>query len=478
MQRALACAAMARGVSIIRNPTWCADSLAAMRVAEALGASIDRSDDLVTVRGGLAAAATAACEAVPGEAVSGEAASGEVPVIVSCGESGLCLRMFSAIAALSGRAVELRAEGSLAGRPVGMVVGPLRALGADCVTRDGLPPVRIRGPLLPGRVVVDGSESSQFVTGLLMALPMTGSPAGSPVGLPVGQVDAPTDTLQEPPMAGPGSVVVVERLASGGYVDLTLDIMRAFGAEVRRCGGPEGSGEPGQPGEAVAHGDRVEFRVAGRPYRPAEYEVEGDWSGAAFALVAGAIAAGPEGLEVSGLNLASSQPDRAIIDALRLAGARMAETAAACWIGPGRLHGFDFDATHCPDLFPPLVALASRCVGVTRLKGALRLRAKESDRAEALSAEFGKLGLAVTVDGDLMSVRGLSGSHPPAADRLRAGRVSSRGDHRIAMAVAVAALAGSGRVDIDGAESVGKSWPGFFEALDAIRLRDCPPPGP
>lgn len=395
MQRALACAAMAPGVSTITNPTWCADSLAAMRVATALGAVVECFDDHVVVRGGLFSAGS----------VSG-------PIVASCGESGLCLRMFSAIASLSPVAVELRGEGTLAARPVGMVEAPLSALGARCSTSGGLQPVRVQGPLHAGHVTVDGSESSQFITGLLLALPI----------------------------AGGDSVVTVKRLASRGYVDLTLDIMRTFGAQADR--------------DATFS----EFSVRGIPYAPASYEVEGDWSGAAFLLVAGAIASVAQGLEVVGLQSGSSQPDRAIIDALRLARARIEELPDGYRVFAGALHGFQFDATDCPDLFPPLVALASHCDGETILRGASRLRVKESDRAASLSEEFGNLGLDVVVDGDSMTIRG----------RIRSGTVSSRGDHRIAMAAAVAALAGSGRVCIEGAECVAKSWPGFFEALGTI----------
>lgn len=406
MQRALACAAMAQGVSTITNPTWCADSLAAMRVATALGASVERLDDRVVVRGGLFG-------------------SGSGTIVASCGESGLCLRMFSAIASLSPVEVELRGEGSLALRPVGMVEAPLSALGVRCSTNGGLQPVLVRGPLHAGRVTVDGSESSQFITGLLLALPM----------------------------AGGDSVVTVERLASRGYVDLTLDIMRSFGAD------------------AVRDSSFSEFSVRGVPYRPTMYEVEGDWSGAAFLLVAGAIASGAQGLEVVGLQAGSSQPDRAVIDALKLAGARVEGVPGGYRVSAAPLRSFSFDATDCPDLFPPLVALGSRCAGVTELRGASRLRAKESDRAAALSEEFGKLGLRVDVDGDLMTVHGLGGGAAPGGPdmpRLSAGTVSSRGDHRIAMAAAVAALSGAGPVLVDGAGCVSKSWPEFFDVLDCI----------
>lgn len=415
---------MAPGLSRVSNITWCADTAAAASVAVALGASVERDGPVATVRGWNAPQSGAAAGTGSGvaagtrtRAVTGSAGTIEA----SCGESGLCLRMFSSIAALSPRPITLRGEGSLARRPVGMVEAPLRALGAEASTDGGLPPVRVRGPLRGGAVEVDGRESSQFLTGLLLALPMTGA----------------------------DSVVRVNGLASRGYIDLTMAVAAAFGAGIERD-------------EAY-----TEFRVRGdRPYRAAGYETEGDWSGAAFLLVAGAIAGGQGGLSVGGLSESSAQPDRSIVRALELAGARLEPIAGGYRVAPGALRAFSFDATDCPDLFPPLVALASRCPGVTALMGASRLRSKESDRAAALSEEFGKLGLGIVVDGDTMTVRGMA-----EGERIAGGRVSSRGDHRIAMAAAVAALAGAGPVLIDGAECVAKSYPDFFEALDSIRLR-------
>lgn len=409
LQRALACAALAPGVSVLHNPTWSEDSLATAGVAEALGARVERAQGRVTVRG------------IPAAALS--AATPE-PLSVSCGESGTCLRMFSAIAALFDREIELAGEGTLARRPVEMVVDSLRSLGVECSTREGLPPVRVRGPLRGGSVRVDASSSSQFLTGLLIALPLTGA----------------------------DSVITVDRLVSRGYVDLTLDVMRAFGAR------------------AASNEDYTEFRVpSGCPYRAAEYTVEGDWSGAAFLLVAGALAAREAPLEVRGLDAGSSQPDHAILDALRASGADVDVSAEAVRVRSAPLAAFSFDATDCPDLFPPLAALAAYCEGETLLKGASRLRAKESDRGAALSEEFANLGVRISVEGDEMRVTG----RPPARSQkpMSAGgvRVQSRGDHRIAMAAAVAALAAPGPVAIEGAECVSKSWPGFFEALDSVR---------
>jgi len=403
MQRALGCAAMANGSSTIRNPNWCADSLAAEGVITALGVKTERSDDKIIIHGGFDFSAE--------------------KIVASCGESGLCIRMFSAIGSLLPCEVELRGEGTLASRSVGMAVQPLAALGVRCVTENGHPPIKMHGPLKSGIVDIDGSESSQFVTGLLMALPMC---AGD-------------------------STVRVRNPASRGYLDLTLDVMKTFGAHI------------------VRNADFTEFRITGKPYAAADYEVEGDWSGAAFLLVAGAIAGGGKGgaaaLEVLGISDASSQPDRAIMKALHLAGANAETISGGYRISGAELRGFEFDASDCPDLFPPLVALASRCEGATRLKGATRLAGKESDRAAALAEEFGKLGLEIAVRGDEMTIRGKT-----RGEKITGGTVSSRGDHRIAMAAAVAALRAKDTVLIEGSECVAKSYPDFFKALDSVRL--------
>lgn len=412
MQRAVACAALAPGTSVLGNPSDCADARAALGIARALGAGVRETGAGIEIDGGILAKAP---PSRPGH-----------PRRLSCGESGLCLRMFSPIAALLPGETELGAEGSLRRRPVTTIEGSIDSLGGRATTQAGLPPVLVQGPLRGGRAQVDASTSSQFLTGLLIALPC----------------------------AAVNSELVVSNIVSSGYVDLTLDTMAAFGVGV------------------LASPDRSAFAVAGgQAYRARAFEVEGDWSGAAFLLVAAAMA-GREGgagdpaglaLRLDGLKLDSTQPDRAILEVLRLAGAQVVELpgspSGSVLVGRRELSAFGFDATNCPDLFPPLVALASVCRGVSVLTGARRLASKESDRARALKEEFGSLGIAVEVDGDRMLVTG---------GRPAGGRVDSRGDHRIAMAAAVAGLAATGEVLIDGAECVAKSWPGFFGDLASL----------
>ncbi|HTX72790.1 MAG TPA: hypothetical protein VMC79_08175, partial [Rectinemataceae bacterium] len=351
MQRALACAALASGRSRLGNPSFSADCLAALSLVEALGARIERRADAVLVEG-----------RPPGETVSpGAGTPTEGPRRLSCGESGLCIRMFAPITALYSGDTLLEAEGSLRSRPLGMTEGVLESLGGSCLSAMGFPPLRVTGPLRGGRARADGSSSSQFITGLLVALPLA-----------VGD-----------------SILEVERLASAGYVDMTLDTMRAFGVEI----------EASRP-VALGPANPV-FRIpGGQRYRACDFEIEGDWSGGAFLLVAAALAARAGGLALLGLSPRSSQPDRAVMRALASAGAAIVESPDRIVLGRGELRAFAFDARDCPDLFPPLVALASACRGESRIAGVSRLRGKESDRAAALSEGFSALGAAVRVEGD------------------------------------------------------------------------------
>ncbi len=388
-QRAVACALLARGRSTIRGGRPSGDDLSALAVAEAMGAEVARLGESVEVSG----------LAFPRSGV------------LNCGESGLCLRTFAAVAALFDCAFELEAEGSLRKRPVDMVAAPLIALGADCSTNSGLPPLRIKGPIHGGRVEVDGTVSSQFVTGLMIALPRC---------IANSEISAPN-------------------LKSKPYVELTARVLERFGVEV----------------EADADWERFAIK-GGQRYRAAEIAVEGDWSGAAFHLVAGAIAGR---VTVSGLDPDSLQPDRAILDALESAGARIEVSNGSVTASESTLRAFSFDATDSPDLFPPLAALALSCDGTSEIEGATRLAHKESDRAKALAEEFGKLGANIEVEGDVMRIEGRG---------LRGGRANSRGDHRIAMALAVAALDAKGDIEIEGDEAVAKSYPDFFADFERI----------
>ena len=385
-QRAVAAASLIRGKSTILMGTPCDDIQSALRAARALGANVDVSPGKVCITGFAHSLAPA----------------------MDCGEAGLCLRMFSAVSALFDRQIVLEARGSLSRRPVDMLASPLQQLGAVCQTDNGVPPVQIQGPLQPGQVTVDATESSQFLTGLLIAL---------------------ANVEGESTIFAPG-------LKSKPYVQMTVDLLQHVGATIMTRHNLE---------EIVIQGRR--------DYAPFTYDVPGDWSGASFLVTAGAIA-GP--LTVTGVDPESSQADRKILDAVTLAGARVTLMDNAVSVTPGPLTAFEFDATHCPDLFPPLASLAANCQGTTRIAGVHRLANKESNREMAIIEEFGKLGIGISVAGDVMHITG---------GTAHGNNVDSHNDHRIAMAMAVAALTAEGTVHIEGDSSINKSYPDFFEDM-------------
>ena len=198
----------------------------------------------------------------------------------------------------------------------------------------------------------------------------------------------------------------------------------------------------------------------GTPYTgEIEYTVEGDWSGAAFLLVAGAICGN---IRVSGIMKTSTQADKKIADAISDSGASVFETADQVQVAAAKLRAFTFDATDCPDLFPPLVALAAHCNGVTRIRGLKRLKHKESDRGATLQEEFDKLSTRIDLKDDEMLVYGNGGVF------VKSHTLNSHHDHRIAMACAVACLSADFYVEIRNAEAVNKSYPDFFTHLKSI----------
>jgi 3-phosphoshikimate 1-carboxyvinyltransferase len=419
MQRACAAALLRVGETIIRHPGHSNDDKAALGVIRDLGAEVtDLPDGLLRVRS---------------EGVGGFE-RGEL-LEVNCGESGLGLRMFAPIFALSGRTIRVKGEGSLLKRPMDFFDEVFPQLGIRVVSNGGKLPLEIQGPLQPRDIEIDGSLSSQFLTGLLFAFAAAGAP---------------------------GVSIRVRDLKSKPYIDLTLQVMRCFGWEVENRDYiefrfPQSDGRLSQRG------------AAGPMEGPLQYMVEGDWSGGAFLLVAGAIA-GP--IRVKGLDEWSAQADKAILQALCDCGAVLEMGEDTILIGPPDgsansagvqvpvLTAFRFDATDCPDLFPPLVALAAYCKGTTEITGVSRLAHKESDRGLALQAEFGKMGVHIELEGDKMLVSGGQG--------VNGALVHSRHDHRIAMACAVAALKAKAAVTIADAEAIDKSYPDFYKDLQQL----------
>ena len=408
MQRACAAALLHRGTTRILNPGHSNDDLAAIDVIQKLGAIVKTED--------------ASKEKINSTSIIVHS-NGVQPIgdTMNCGESGLGIRMFTPIAALSDQSITVEGIGSLLKRPMHFFDTIFPKLGIEIQSQAGYLPIQIKGPLKPANIEVDGSLSSQFLTGLLMAFAAT---------------------------ENTNAVIEVQGLKSKPYIDLTLSVLNTFGWKVQ-------------------HQDYKRFEFLAHPPLAdhIDYTVEGDWSGAAFLLVAGAIA-GP--IVVNGLQLNSTQADKAVMQALKDAGASIDINENAIQIGPakdkagvvGSLKAFEFDATHCPDLFPPLVALAAVCNGVTILHGVSRLAHKESDRGLTLQKEFAKLGIRIELNQDRMMVYGGTG--------INGAEVFSQHDHRIAMACGVAALCADGPITITDAEAVNKSYTDFFKHLQYL----------
>ena len=413
MQRACAAALIHIGKTIIHNPGHSNDDLAALDVIQKLGA-------LVEIEKPTNEKANAGSIVVNSNGVK------PIGPSMNCGESGLGIRMFTPIAAISSQLISIEGKGSLVKRPMHFFDEILPLVGVKVKSQKGFLPIQIQGPLVPSNITIDGSLSSQFLTGMLMAY-------------------AATD-MQDV------EIKVID-LKSKPYIDLTLAVLNAFGWKVE-------------------HTNYESFRfLAHAPLAPLiKYTVEGDWSGAAFLLVAGAIA-GP--IKVKGLQLDSTQADKKIMEALLSAKATIKQEEEGILIGPATdvsinnsngytndLIAFEFDATDCPDLFPPLVALASVCKGITKIKGVSRLAHKESDRGLTLQSEFAKMGVQINLLEDEMLIHG--------GAVIQSATVFSQHDHRIAMACGVVALVANGPIEITEAEAINKSYTDFFTHLQEL----------
>ncbi len=329
---------------------------------------------------------------------------------IDCGESGSTLRFLIPVAAALGIPAKFVGHGRLPERPIGIYLNCLPEHGVTCKTAGGLP-LEICGQLTAGTFRLPGNVSSQFITGLLLALPLLG---------------------------GDSELVLTAPLESAGYVAMTLEIMRDFGV--------------------IAEQTEFGWHIpGGQTYRAREYRVERDWSQAAFFLAAGALGST---LELEGLNPNSCQGDHAAEGLFRAFGATVRWNETALTVSPGTLHGVEIDAAQIPDLVPALAATAALCEGRTRIYHAERLRIKESDRLAAMAHGITNLGGQIRQTNDGLEINGVP--------MLHGGTVQGCNDHRIVMAFAVAALNADCGVTITDAQSIRKSYPSFFTDFNQL----------
>jgi 3-phosphoshikimate 1-carboxyvinyltransferase len=406
--RAILAAGYGDGATV-RNPLDSADTRATARAVEAFGGSVTWTDGDAAVTG------FAADPATPAD-------------VIDCGNSGTTMRLTTATAALVDGLAVLTGDDSLRSRPQGPLLSALDRLGAraESTRADGRAPLVVGGGLDGRAVSMPGDVSSQFVTALLMA-------------------GAVTNTGVE--------VTVTTDLKSAPYVDITLEVLDAFGVEAAVVGGDD-------PAARSAGADG--FRVAGGQTYTAdggEYHVPGDFSSLSYLLAAGALAAEND-LVVEGAH-PSAQGDAAIVDVLDRMGADVEwdRDEGHIRVSASRLAGVEVGVADTPDLLPTIAVLGAAADGTTRVTDCEHVRLKETDRVAAMATELGRMGVDVDeYEGELVVHGG----------DIEGATVDGHGDHRIVMALAVAALVADGETTIRGAEHVDVSFPSFFEVLSGL----------
>ena len=386
--RLLICAALGRRPVQLLCDGLSKDIIATAHCLRALGAQVETEDDRIL-------------RLTPGRA--------EGSCTLPCGESGSTLRFLLPVAAALGAEATFCMEGRLPQRPLAPLDEELARHGVTLTRRDNT--LTVSGQLQSGDYTLPGNVSSQFVSGLLMALPL---------------------------LTGDSTLTVTGAVESAGYIAMTEDALRMSGIAFEK--------------------DGWVYRIPGSQTArlPAALTVEGDWSNAAFFLCAGALS--ERGVTVSGLNDASSQGDRAIVELLRAFGAQVSVSEKGVTVCAAPLHGITVDAAAIPDLIPVVSVVAAFAEGETRIMNAARLRLKESDRLTTTANLLRALGGDVAELPDGLIIR-----HAP----LTGGTVDACNDHRIAMAAAVAASRCS--VTVLGSECVSKSYPRFWEDYDAVK---------
>ena len=418
-QRAIFAAALAGGTSHLSGYSPCGDSEAALALAQALGARVQREGDTLAITG-----IGAAC---------GQLRPGRVDT----GESGLLTRLaIPVLAAIGDGSFTVTGHGTLPDRPLSGAAGIMASFGvllSNAAEREGKEvhiPAQVKGRLIPGTADVSGKGGSQLISGLLMALPLCDK----------------------------DSTLHVSEPKSIPYMYITLDVLRHFGIQTRSE--MEGDAEMLEADDWSAC-TGISFRVRGRQrYRAADFAIEGDWSAAANYLVAGAVFGSAE---LTGLDTKSLQADLTIIDILVEAGAVVSQLdeGTVC-VRKAPLEAFRQDLSHAPDLFPIAAVLAAFCAGESRIAGVGRLATKESNRAEAILQMLQQMGVEAHIEDDVLVVFGESLSARLLSGRLlRGGEYTSRHDHRMVMALKVASLGTESPIVIDDEACVGKSFPGF-----------------
>jgi 3-phosphoshikimate 1-carboxyvinyltransferase len=396
--RAVIAASLAAGESLIESPLLSDDTLYTINACRFLGADIELASDRLKISG-----TGGHIKVVPGKER------------IFAGNSGSTVRLIIPMAALSQTRVVLDGDDRLRQRPMGDLLAALWSLGAEAISlgNNGCPPIEIRGGRLRGgEVTTSGQISSQHISGLLLIAPYLEN----------------------------GLNIKVANLRSRPYLDITLDVMRAFGVEAENR-------------------DYKEFLVkSGQSYKAGRYKIEGDYSSAAYFLAGGAIGGGP--VTVKNLKDSSAQGDRYLLNILSAIGCHVEQQKEQVTVSRhNELKGVSLDMGDYPDLVPAVAAIAAYAEGKTKMSNISHLKFKESDRLADTASELAKMGIKAEVTDNAMIVYG---GRPGGAE------LEAHSDHRLAMSLSIAALFAEGGSIISGAESVSKSYPGFFTDLAVL----------
>ena len=412
-QRAIIAAALADGRSHLRGYSPCEDSESALAAARALGAKVRIDGSTISIDG-----------------IGGAHTSLET---LHTGESGLLTRlMIPLMATINDCPVTITGEKTLSRRPLKGVSDIMASFGV--IVRENTVPMKVEGRIVPGVAEISGKDGSQLISGLLTALPLFEKP----------------------------STLIVTEPKSIPYMFITCDVLKHFGIKISA----EMEGDAKMIEEQDWSGcTGVTFKIkGGQKYHAADFDIEGDWSSAAPFLVAGALFGKAE---VQGLDTSSLQADLTIADILVEAGAVVSELDESVCVSRAPLEAISVDLNNAPDIFPIVSVLSAFCAGESVLSGAGRLVGKESNRAEAILEMLSGLGVRAWIAGDDLHVCGETLTSRLMNGRmLRGGAFTSRGDHRMAMALKIASLGASSPVVIDDTACVAKSFPGFWEMFD------------
>ncbi len=391
--RAIVMAALSGGKCVIRNPLDSFDTKATANAVRSMGATVDWTEKQITVK------------------TDGIHAPDRTIDVLN---SGTTMRLMTGISALFDSTVTITGDESIRKRPMGPLLDALEDCGVKCESNNGKAPISITGPVKGGRIEIDGSISSQFVSSMLMMSPLIGKS---------------TD------------IILKGKTVSQPYIDITISMMKKFGIDVIKTD----SG----------------YHIEPQPYIPCDFTVPTDFSSAAFPLVAGGLSGK---VSVKGLDMNDPQGDKKIVEILKMTGCTVGIDGDVITCSRnGRPKACDIDISDVPDLFPIAAVLLSTADGTSRLYGAPQLRFKESDRINSVETMLGTLGADIRGTDDGCVINGVK--------RLRGGRIDHRGDHRLMMAASVASLVSDNPVSMEDDGCWNVSYPDFTEQMRSLGIR-------